>query len=299
MAKRFYTFIIVPNASSRLHKVRVPVPLMFVLVIIGFLSFFVAVGLGFNYAKLAFKVADIEKLQAENTELKVEKKNLELSTRQLGSKINALENISEKLTDLIETDVWAKRSRLTIAGIGGSNVDYRTADLIGRANIKAQVEIMKGRTSELEGEFRLLEQIAEKRASLIRFTPTIWPLNGRISSHYGRRSDPFTGDWELHQGLDIAGIYGSGVRAPADGVVIYSQRKSAYGNLIILDHGSGITTRHGHLSRFGVRAGQRVVKGDIIGYVGTTGRTTAPHLHYEVRKNDRPVNPRSYLPKGE
>jgi murein DD-endopeptidase MepM/ murein hydrolase activator NlpD len=110
--------------------------------------------------------------------------------------------------------------------------------------------------------------------------------------------DPFNGDAEMHLGLDIAGIYGTPVHSPADGVVIYAARKASYGNLVIIDHGNGLTTRHGHLSRFNVQVGQRIRRNDVIAFVGTTGRSTAPHLHYEVRMNDRPVDPRRYLPRG-
>jgi murein DD-endopeptidase MepM/ murein hydrolase activator NlpD len=262
------------------------------------ISFFVVIGLGFNYAKMAFRVADYHKLEAENTDLKIQKKNLEVSTLKLSSKLTALETLSEKLTNLIENDPFSKRlPKLNIPGVGGSKVDYSTADLLDNP-LKTGVELLKDRTSELEGELRLLEQVAEKTALIRRVTPTIWPLRGRITSHYGNRMDPFNGDREMHLGLDIAALYGSSIVAPADGVVIYAQRKAAYGNLIIVDHGNGLTTRHGHLSRFNVRVGQRVQKGEVIGYVGNTGRTTAPHLHYEVRFNDRPVNPRNYLPRG-
>jgi murein DD-endopeptidase MepM/ murein hydrolase activator NlpD len=299
MARKFYTFIIVPDASSRLHKVRISARVMSVLTTVGFLSLFVALGLGFNYAKMAFRMADYNQLRAENTELRVEKKNLEVSTQKLGTKISALENLSAKITNLIESDTWNKRfANLSLAGTGGTKVDYPTLDIVRASDLKANVENLKDRTSELESDLKLIEQVAERRATMIRFTPTIWPLNGRIGSHYGRRLDPFTGVAETHRGLDIVGLYGSIVRAPADGVVIYSARKSDYGNLIIIEHGQGLTTRYGHLSRFGVRSGQKVAKGEIIGYVGTTGRSTGPHLHYEVRLNDRPVNPRNYLPRG-
>src|SRR2546423_13939826 len=104
MPKRFYTFIVVPNASSRLHKVRIPVQVMYELAAIGILSFFVAVGLGFNYARMSFKMSDYNTLQTENTELKVEKKNLEVTSTKLNTKISRLESISEELTKLIETD---------------------------------------------------------------------------------------------------------------------------------------------------------------------------------------------------
>lgn len=299
MAKNFYTVIVVPDASSRLHKLRLPVQCLYILAAIGLISFFVAVGLGFNYARMAFKVADYNKLQAENVDLKVQKKNLEVSTVKLDTKLAALESLSERLTTLIEDGSWAKRfPKLNIPAVGGSKVDYRTADLLRTPDLKAGVDLMKDRASDLEGQMKLLAQIAEQRNYIMRFTPTIWPVRGNITSHYGNRLDPFNGEAEMHQGLDISALYGSRVLAPADGIVIYAQRKAAYGNLVILDHGNGLTTRHGHLSRFNVHVGQRVHKNDVMAFVGTTGRSTAPHLHYEVRLNDRPVNPRLYLPRG-
>jgi murein DD-endopeptidase MepM/ murein hydrolase activator NlpD len=248
---------------------------------------------------MAFKVADYNKLQAENVDLKVQKKNLEVSTVKLDTKLAALESLSERLTTLIEDGSWAKRfPKLNIPAVGGSKVDYRTADLLRTPDLKAGVDLMKDRASDLEGQMKLLAQIAEQRNYIMRFTPTIWPVRGNITSHYGNRLDPFNGEAEMHQGLDISALYGSRVLAPADGIVIYAQRKAAYGNLVILDHGNGLTTRHGHLSRFNVHVGQRVHKNDVMAFVGTTGRSTAPHLHYEVRLNDRPVNPRLYLPRG-
>jgi murein DD-endopeptidase MepM/ murein hydrolase activator NlpD len=298
MARSFYTFIVVPHASLRLHKLRLPVQSLYVLAAIGIISFFVAVGLGFSYAKMAFKVADYNQLQSENVDLKVQKKNLEVSAVKLGSKLSELETLSARLSTLFENDSLNKRIKATLPAVGGSKVDYPTAALLNNPNLKTDIELMKDRTSDLENELRHLEQVAEKRATILRYTPSIWPLRGHITSHYGNRMDPFNGDAEMHFGLDIGGIYGSPVHAAADGVVIYAARKAAYGNLVIIDHGNGLTTRHGHLSRFNVRVGQRVRRNDVIAFVGTTGRSTAPHLHYEVRQNDRPVNPRTYLPKG-
>jgi murein DD-endopeptidase MepM/ murein hydrolase activator NlpD len=298
MARSFYTFIVVPHASLRLHKLRLPVQVLYVLGFIGIISFFVAVGLGFSYAKMAFKVADYNQLQSENVDLKVQKKNLEVSTLKLNSKLSELETLSVRLSTLFENDSLNKRIKANLPAVGGSKVDYPTADLLSNSNLKTDMETMKDRTSDLENQLRLLEQVAEKRATILRFTPSIWPVRGHITSHYGNRMDPFNGDAEMHLGLDIAGIYGTPVHAAADGVVIYAARKAAYGNLVIIDHGNGLTTRHGHLSRFNVRVGQRIRRNDVIAFVGTTGRSTAPHLHYEVRMNDRPVDPRRYLPRG-
>jgi murein DD-endopeptidase MepM/ murein hydrolase activator NlpD len=298
MGKSFYTFIVVPNASSRLHKLKLPVRALYLLAGIGILSFFVAVGLGFSYARMAFKAADYDKLQAENTNLKIQKKNLEVATQKLGDKISNLENISQKIQNLIENDNLTNRGRLNGPGVGGSKVDYPTAELLGGSSGQLGIELLKGQTAQVEGRLSVLQDVVQKRVSIIRTTPSIWPVKGPITSHYGNRADPFNGDEELHLGLDISALYGAVVHAPADGKVIYAHGMAAYGNLLVIDHGNGITTRYGHLSRFVAKVGQRVKRGDPIGLVGTTGRTTAPHLHYEVRLNDRPKNPRDFLPRG-
>jgi len=298
MAKSCYTFIIVPNASSRLRKLKLPTRVLHALAAVGVLAFFVLVGLGFSYVKMAFKAADYDKLQVENTNLKIQKKNLEVATVKLGEKLVNIENLFEKIQNLVENDNLTKRGKLNVPAVGGSKVDYPTAELLGSGNLKNGVELLKDRTAEMETQLTLLEQVAEKKATIRRFTPTIWPVKGNITSHYGNRADPFNGEAELHLGLDISALFGTQVHAPADGKVIYAQRKAAYGNLIIIDHGNGLTTRLGHLSRFNVKVGQKVRKNDIVGYVGTSGRSTAPNLHYEVRLNDRPINPRNYLPRG-
>jgi murein DD-endopeptidase MepM/ murein hydrolase activator NlpD len=151
----------------------------------------------------------------------------------------------------------------------------------------------------MESQLTSLQELAQKKASIRRSTPTIWPVKGNVTSQFGSRTDPFNGEsTEMHLGLDIAALFGTQVHAPADGRIIFAQRNAAYGNLVIIDHGNGLTTRMGHLSRFNVKVGQAVRKNEVVAYVGTSGRSTAPHLHYEVRLNDRPVNPRNYLPRG-
>jgi murein DD-endopeptidase MepM/ murein hydrolase activator NlpD len=297
LGKSFYTFIVIPHASPRLHKLKLPVRTLYVLAGIGVLSFFVAVGLGFSYAKMAFRAADYDQLQNENIDLKVQKKNLEVVTKKLGDKLTNLESISAKIQTLIETDN-TKRTKATGPGVGGSVVDYSTAELLNSANLKEKIDLLKGKTAEVESQLSLLEQVALQRASRLQFTPNIWPLKGSITSHYGSRSDPFNSEAEMHLGLDISALYNAQIHAPADGVVLYANRKAAYGNLLIIDHGNGVTTRYGHLSRWLVRPGQKVKRGEVVALVGMSGRTTGPHLHYEVRRNDRPVNPRTYLPRG-
>jgi murein DD-endopeptidase MepM/ murein hydrolase activator NlpD len=299
MAKSFYTFIIVPDASSRLRKLKLPAKALHALAAIGILSFFVAVGLGFNYMKMAFKAADYDKLQAENTNLKIQKKNLEVAAVKLGEKLSNMESMFADIQNLVENDSLTKRGKLNAPAVGGSRVDYSTAQLLGSANLKEGIDLLKDRTTEMESQLTSLQELAQKKATIRRITPTLWPVKGNLTSHFGSRTDPFNGEsTEMHLGVDIAALFGTQVHAPADGKIIFAQRKAAYGNLIIIDHGNGLTTRMGHLSRFNVKVGQKIRKNDVVGYVGTSGRSTAPHLHYEVRLNDRPVNPRNYLPRG-
>ena len=125
--------------------------------------------------------------------------------------------------------------------------------------------------------------------------PNLWPVEGQVTGSFGERIDPFNGEGAFHSGVDISSAYGHPIVAPADGVVTFTDVWGGYGKAIIIDHGNGISTRYGHLSGFAVTAGQAVRRGDVIGYVGASGRSTGPHLHYEVRINDTPVNPYKYL----
>ena len=143
----------------------------------------------------------------------------------------------------------------------------------------------------IEDRLALVRSGVERRRALALATPSIWPVTGWLSSAYGNRRDPFTGGSDFHPGLDISSPQGEPVLAPADGIVSSANFSGNYGNLIVLDHGFGIITRYGHLSRFAVMNGQQVRRGDVIGFVGTTGRSTSPHLHYEILMNGQQTNP--------
>jgi murein DD-endopeptidase MepM/ murein hydrolase activator NlpD len=125
--------------------------------------------------------------------------------------------------------------------------------------------------------------------------PNLWPVEGPITGSFGERIDPFNGEGAFHSGVDIGSSDGQPIVAPADGVVVFADFMGGYGRAVIVDHGHGISTRYGHLGNFAVISGQHVHRGDTLGYVGESGRSTGPHLHYEVRINDTPVNPHKYL----
>jgi len=140
------------------------------------------------------------------------------------------------------------------------------------------------------------EEYLKRMIRLVGFTPMGYPHKGRISSNFGHRENPFTGESiERHKGLDIKGNHGEIVKTTANGRVKFASRKGGYGNVVIISHGNGFETYYGHLSKISVKQGQKVAAGDIIGKIGSTGRSTGPHLHYEVHQNGKIVNPKSYL----
>jgi len=288
MARKFYTCIIVPDASQQLHKLRVPIKALYVLAAIGALSFFAAVGLGFNYIGMATRAANFQQLEEENAKLKIDTRQLQLSTTKLNQQVTALEAQAQNISHALENDPVLKRTFKT-GSIGGSKTDISTSQLEG--SLQQNVELIRQRMEDVETTLRL----QDSRTRNMRTTPRIWPLVGRIGSHYGDRLDPFTGDGETHLGIDITAPKGTAVHATADGVVIVASWQSEYGNMVVLRHLNGFTTRYAHLSKIKVKVGDRVEREETIGLVGATGRATAPHLHYEVRLNDHAVNPKSYL----
>ncbi|MBK8304526.1 MAG: M23 family metallopeptidase [Chloracidobacterium sp.] len=156
-----------------------------------------------------------------------------------------------------------------------------------------EIEGVDGETSEMESEMR------EIRASIDpAFLPSVWPHQGKINNEFGFRRNPFGGrSYEFHAGMDIDGERGDLVIAPAGGTVIKASWSGGYGNMLEIDHGNGLTTRYGHLSKIEVGVGDQITRGQLVAYVGSTGRSTGPHLHYELRLNDKSINPRHVLPQ--
>lgn len=153
--------------------------------------------------------------------------------------------------------------------------------------------------AEIEAQQKEMEGGIQKvvKTSGAAFLPTMWAHVGKITNEFGQRRNPFGGySYEFHAGMDISGDMGDVVVAPANGVVSKADWMGGYGNMVEINHGNGLTTRYGHLSRIGVHAGDKIQRGQILGLIGSTGRSTGPHLHFEVRLNDRPINPRRFLP---
>jgi murein DD-endopeptidase MepM/ murein hydrolase activator NlpD len=184
-------------------------------------------------------------------------------------------------------------------GMGGASPDGALGLGAGK---DALIERMSTDLAELEGEaleqeasFTELQEYLLKQSALLASTPSIMPSRGWLTSTYGSRKDPFTGKRHSHKGLDIANRKGTPVISPADGVVTKVKRAGGLGKSIVLSHGYGIKTKYGHLSKYNVKVGDKVKRGEKIASMGSTGRSTGPHLHYEITVNGVHVNPANYV----
>jgi murein DD-endopeptidase MepM/ murein hydrolase activator NlpD len=244
--------------------------------------------------------ARISQLRSDNAALELENASFREATGELAGQIASLQTAMDDIGAQAAVDPDADRAmgRLPArvrnrAMGGGSDVGSIVSGAVGAPD--SPFGVLRDLLGAIESRLANVRTGVERRQALASATPSIWPLTGWISSGYGSRRDPFTGGTDFHPGLDISGNTGQEIQAPADGVVLDASYSGNYGNLVTIDHGFGITTRYAHLSRFAISPGQQVRRGEVIGYVGTTGRSTSSHLHYEVLVNGQLTNPLNLL----
>ena len=294
MAPRRYTVVIADRSTGLVRRVTVrfwPAAAAATTV----LTLPLLMGLGARWGAQS----EIQHLQSTNAALEMANASYREATVQLSSQIATLQSAVDDIGERAAVDPAASRAmdRLPAAvrtrAMGGGSATASVAPVIGGAfgQADAAFSVLSDILSMIESRLDSVRNGVERRQALASATPSIWPVAGWLSSAYGSRRDPFTGDANFHPGLDISADKGEPVLATADGTVTAASYNGNYGNLVIVDHGFGITTKYGHLSRFGVMHGQKVRRGDVVGYVGSTGRSTSPHLHYEVWVNDKLTNP--------
>lgn len=289
MRKRFYIFFVARDEAGQLRKISIPVQYAYVLVaglVIGALCL---TGIASSYTRMLAKVSHYNQLRTEQAQLKDRYSRLELVAKERDIQVASLGSLASEVSALygLKSDpamVAASTEQIQEAQVH-SSLDQlyalRHTALTGAASVGISLGLTRNSTT----------------ADWIRANsaPNLWPVEGQITGSFGERIDPFNGEGAFHSGVDISSYVGSPVFAPADGTVTFADFMGGYGRAAIVDHGHGISTRYGHLSSFAVTAGQHIQRGDTIGYVGLSGRSTGPHLHYEVRINDVPVNPYKYL----
>ena len=274
-----------------MRRIRIPayaLHLLTVFALVGGVT--VAAGVG-SYSRMLWKATSYNSLRAEQDNLKQQYQALQTQVKDTNQRLDSLQSLAGE----VAMAYGITRFRQTPFGLTDEDDSVADASSVQYQNSLDEFSYLQKNVTAValySGGTRLLP---EGKLSSLGIVPTLWPVAGEITGHFGERMDPFSGEGAFHAGLDIASHYGDAIHATADGVVIEAENHAGYGRLIVIDHGFGVTTGYGHLSAFNVQVGMHVRAGDVIGFEGQSGRSTGPHLHYEVRIYNTPVNPWRYL----
>jgi murein DD-endopeptidase MepM/ murein hydrolase activator NlpD len=295
MRARRYTFVIADRQTGAVRRLTISLwPTL--AAVAGLFALPVLVGLGARWSASA-AIAD---LRGTNAALQVENASYREATGQLVGQISELQAAVDQLGERATVDPNASRAMDKLPAIvksramGGAS-RAALGPLLSGGSTDTALGVLSDLLGVIGSRLDSVRDSVERRHALAAATPSVWPVAGWLSSSYGNRKDPFTHDSDFHPGLDISADYGQPVLATGDATVSSAGANGAYGNMVTLDHGFGIVTKYGHLSRIAVMADQVVKRGDVIGYVGSTGRSTGAHLHYEIWMNGRLTNPMTLL----
>ena len=299
MRTRRYTIVVADRSSGVVRRFTISLrPALSGLAFLLMLPVLVGVGAQWSVR------AEMDRLRSSNAALDIENGSYRVATGELTSQIQSLEGVIDELGTRSTLDPAQVRAMQKLPAIvkaraaGGTAAPNALLSEISKAPFSSPEDtfgVLRDLLQGLESRLSFVRRDVERREALASATPSIWPTRGWLTGTFGGRSDPFSGEPAFHQGLDISTDKGEPVLATADGTVESATYTGDYGNLIVLKHDFGLATRYGHLSAYAVKPGQSVKRGSVIGYVGSTGRATGSHLHYEILVNGRLINPLQLL----
>jgi murein DD-endopeptidase MepM/ murein hydrolase activator NlpD len=299
MLARKYTVLVADRSSGVVRRATLRAGST-IAAVLAVLSLPVLIGLGARWSART----EIDQLRLANALLLVENGSYRAATGELTAQIQSLEGVIDDLGSRAALPLEQVRAMQKLPVVvkshasGGTVQPNAAVSELARAALSTPEDtfgVLRDLLHGLESRLRNVRRDVERRQELAAATPSIWPAHGWLTGTFGGRSDPFTGEPGFHQGLDISTEKGQPVFATADGTVDAASYSGDYGNLIVLKHEFGLVTRYGHLSSFAVKPQQHVKRGDIIGYVGSTGRSTGAHVHYEILANGKLINPLQLL----
>ena len=305
--KRSFTIMVIPHSEESTYSARLP--LFAVQLAVAFLVLAVAgfCLLVFSYFRVLADAREVYALRELNRAQHEEISALAAETQRMMDQVKAIDDLVVFVTEKLDLDIEEILNELDADSEegfgyyrGGSDVyDLRAESLYSGGS---EADGVLGRASQ---NIIILQSLVPERSETLDLVseyitqadakPSIWPARGRIASGFGMRKIPYASGYQFHTGVDIIGAYGSAIGAAADGKVIFTGYRGSYGNTVVIDHGYGYETLYAHLSGFAADAGELVGRGQAIGYMGASGRTTGTHLHYEVLYNGSPVNPVNYM----
>jgi murein DD-endopeptidase MepM/ murein hydrolase activator NlpD len=327
-----YTILLVPDRDAKVKKIRLEHRM---LVRVGACFGVVVLALAgalAHYFQVVGKVAENELIRAENLELQNRWREAEQKFSHINDELDRVKRLNANLRHI--TSLNDPDRKLSMAqpeqtqgapefigggiateparsGMGAVGVGKPVSSSGGEGRMMAdgdaktvsgedpdllkQLDTLGKKVKAQEQEARALKSYFEDQQALLASAPSIWPVRGWVTSDFSVRLDPYTGERIMHEGIDVATAMGTPVRAPADGTVVFAGEEGGYGHVLVIDHGYGLKTRYGHLLRIDVKPGEKVKRGQFLAAVGNTGRSTGPHLHYEVRVNGVADNPRKFI----
>jgi murein DD-endopeptidase MepM/ murein hydrolase activator NlpD len=300
MLRKKITIVLLPESGSRVRQLKIPQSLLLgSLLVILSLAFVIPWGL-MEYRAVKAKLPKLSQLEKENRQQKVQLASLTDRIDRINNRLIELNEFDQKLKVMVNLETEEENSQFL--GIGGSDPSLLDPGYTIEKAHERLVTLMHQSLDDLDtaisiqmNEKEELYKFLENQKSLLAHTPSVWPTHGWLSSGFGKRISPFTKEEEFHKGIDISTRLNTPIIAPADGVVSLTGKDYVMGNMLMINHGNGMKTRYGHMARILVKKGEYVKRGQEIGLVGNTGRSTGPHLHYEVYLNSLPVNPRRYI----
>jgi len=281
-----YTFYIA-TTPGKLRKLIVPAYLLHglaVLAIIGSITVVAAVG---SYSRMLWKVGNYNALRHDQETLKKQYRDLQTTVKDTNQRLDSLQSLAT------EVAMTYGVMRYHPAAFDQMDSAATPEDAFDRSI--EQYSFLQRNAAVIAASSEGLRLLPATAFADSSYTPSIWPVLGRVTDGFGERLDPFSGEGAFHTGVDVSADYGAPVHVTADGTVLNAGQHSGYGRVVVVDHGFGLTTWYAHLSSYAVIPGTRVRRGEVIGYAGISGRSTGPHVHYEVRVNNAPVNPRHYM----
>ena len=290
MSEKRFTILVIPEGSHQVRRFGVRLSVLKRIAAAAVVLTLVLAGLITDYVLTNLDQNELERLQVENLSQREELHRLVVKLEDLRQEIVVLAQNDAKVRVMAKLSAPKSDSMVGVGGPATQEDVNREFSVIQQRidEVRRQIDLRRESQEEIQG-------ILNDQRSLLAAKPGGWPVKGWLTSSFGMRRDPFNGRRKMHEGLDIAARTGTSVTATADGIVSSVKTEPGYGKVVILDHGYGYRTIYGHNSRYYVKVGQRVRRGERIAAVGNTGRSTGSHVHYEIRLNGVPVNPRKYL----
>ena len=304
LRKRYYIVFVARDEEGHLRKIPLPLKYAYGFLVAAIIGAFTIVGLAGSYTRMLLKTESYNQVRAERETLRLNYQRMAEIAHNRSIQVASLGALANEVTALYglrQNRLEAAKPAAPASAKAPAPASLSQSDEMSQQQVANSIDTFYAlRNVALSGQIsRALESGLSSNFTgdwtELADAPSMWPVEGRVASSFGEREDPFNGEGAFHSGVDIDAPYGTPVRAAGDGLVTGADLGAGYGRAVVLTHGHDVRTLYGHLSAVAVVPGQHVTRGQVIGYVGQSGRATGPHLHYEVRLHNVPVNPYKYL----